>query len=62
MLRILAMIGDAQASSHVRTALTGYADLVFARDRGELVRGACTSRNQTSSCSGFVRPPMRPSA
>jgi len=38
MLRILAMIGDAQASSHVRTALTGYADLVFARDRGELVR------------------------
>jgi len=38
MLLILAMIGDAQASSHVRTALTGYADLVFARDRGELVR------------------------
>jgi len=36
MLRILAMVGDAQASSHVRTALDGYADLVFARHRAEL--------------------------
>lgn len=38
MLRIIAMIGDAQASTHVRAALDGHAALAHVRDVAELVR------------------------